>query len=69
MRRSTVLSFVDLISEVACFVKKENYFYVIKVAGSVSTRRSSALSLPFSKGFLVWLNGARPPLVGFIREY
>ncbi len=45
MKRSTVLSFVDLLSEVACFVKKEKYFYVIKVAGSVSTRRSSALSL------------------------
>ncbi len=49
-----MLSTVDLLINVACFVTQVNNIFHIKSSCSklVSTRRSSVLSIPFSKGFI-----------------
>jgi len=49
-------STIDLLIKVACFCKKENNIFNIKMSWSklVSTRRSTVLSLPLSKTSLHW---------------
>ncbi len=49
-----ILSTVDLLIKIPCFVKRENYFLNVKsnLSKLVSTRRSTVSSLPLQQGFL-----------------